>query len=84
MSWSKAIESATTPRIFPVVDGDTGVMSGNIRPFNEYYIVAYLAMLLQPNEVVTYMHAVGNEFCFGPRIVCVKIDFWIKYERTFL
>lgn len=50
VSWSKAIESATTPGIFPVVDGDTGVMSGSIRPFNEYYIVAYLAMLLQPNE----------------------------------
>ena len=30
-------------RIFPVVNPNTGEFSGNIAPYNEYYLVAYLA-----------------------------------------
>ena len=30
-------------RIYPVVKPDTGEFSGNIAPYNEYYLVAYLA-----------------------------------------
>ena len=45
VSWSDAIESADSPTIYPVVDEATGEMSGNIRPYNEYYLVAYLAKI---------------------------------------
>lgn len=44
VDWSAAIKSATDPTIFPIVNGTTGDMGGLIRPFNEYYIVAYLAV----------------------------------------
>ena len=30
-------------RIYPVVKPDTGEFSGTIDPYNEYYLVAYLA-----------------------------------------
>ena len=30
-------------RIFPIVNPNTGEFSGNIAPYNEYYLVAYLA-----------------------------------------
>ena len=31
VSWSDAIQSADSPTIYPVVDGATGELSGNIR-----------------------------------------------------
>lgn len=51
-SWSDAIKGAKNPTIFPVVNGDTGAMSGNIEPYNEYYLVSYLAKLMDsdPNS----------------------------------
>lgn len=49
VTWSDAILDAEQPTIFPMVDPGTGAMSGNIRPFNEYYIVAYAAQLMDPN-----------------------------------
>ena len=42
-NWTRAIRSASDPTIYPVVNRDTGEMSGNIRPYNEYFILAYLA-----------------------------------------
>ena len=45
VKWSDAIKAADNPRIFPIVNANTGVFSGNIRPYNEYYLVAYLANL---------------------------------------
>ena len=45
VSWSDAIKSADSPTIYPVADEVTGEMSGNIRPYNEYYLVAYLAKI---------------------------------------
>lgn len=45
VSWSDAIESADSPTIYPVADEVTGEMSGDIRPYNEYYLVAYLAKI---------------------------------------
>ena len=41
--WSDAIQAADNSRIYPVVDPDTGVFSGTIRPYNEYYLNAYIA-----------------------------------------
>ena len=41
--WSDAIQAADNSRIYPVVDPDTGVFSGAIRPYNEYYLVALIA-----------------------------------------
>jgi len=49
VKWSAAIKSADLPTIFPVIDPDTGVGGGNIRPYNEYYIVAYIAQLMKPD-----------------------------------
>ena len=43
VSWSDAIKAADSSRIYPIVNKDTGEFSGNIRPYNEYYLVAYLA-----------------------------------------
>ena len=45
VEWSDAIKAADNPRIFPIVNANTGEFSGNIRPYNEYYLVAYLANL---------------------------------------
>ena len=45
VKWSDAIKAADNPTIYPVVNSETGVFSGNIRPYNEYYLVAYLANL---------------------------------------
>jgi len=39
-----AIEGADGPTIYSIVNGSTGEMEGMIRPFNEYGIVAYMAM----------------------------------------
>merc|ERR550517_1426227 len=46
--WSDAIKSENNPRIYSVVNPETGAMGGNIRPFNEYFLVAYLANLTSP------------------------------------
>lgn len=48
VSWSDAIKSADLSTIYPVVDPVTGKGGGNIHPFNEYYIVAYIAQLMDP------------------------------------
>ena len=45
IDWSAAIKSATKPRIFSVVDSDTGTMGGNIKPYKEYYLNAYIAYI---------------------------------------
>lgn len=45
VSWSDAIKAADKPTIFPTVNSNTGEFKGNIRPYNEYYLVAYLANL---------------------------------------
>ena len=50
ISWSAAIKAADDPTIFPLVNGSDGTLSGSIRPFNEYYLVAYLAQLLEPES----------------------------------
>ena len=41
--WSDALEASDSGRIYPVVDPETGVFSGVISPYNEYYLVAYMA-----------------------------------------
>lgn len=46
--WSAAIEAADQPTIYPVVNATTGAFSGSIRPYNEYFLVAYLAKLADP------------------------------------
>jgi len=48
VQWSDAIESADWPRIFSVVDKVSGDMAGYIAPYNEYYLVAYLANMTSP------------------------------------
>lgn len=55
--WAAAI-AQTGPTIYPVVNESTGEMSGSIRPFNEYYLVAYLAYLMDPTNprVVSYFN----------------------------
>ena len=45
VNWSDAIKAADKPTIFPIVNSNTGEFKGNIRPYNEYYLVAYLANL---------------------------------------
>ena len=45
VDWSAAIKSSNEPQIFAQVDASTGELSGDIRPFNEYYLVAYLALI---------------------------------------
>jgi len=46
VQWSDAIEAADSPRIFPVVNKDSGAMEGYIAPYNEYYMV----ILSQPDH----------------------------------
>merc|ERR1712137_427357 len=43
VKWSDSIDAAETPTIRPVADPDTGDMTGVINPYNEYYILAYIA-----------------------------------------
>ena len=45
VKWSDAIKAADNPRIFPIVNSETGEFKGTIYPYNEYYLVAYLANL---------------------------------------
>ena len=45
VQWSDAIKAPDKPRIFPIVNPNTGEFSGSIYPYNEYYLVAYLANL---------------------------------------
>ena len=68
IDWSKAIKASNKPRIYPVVDPETGEMSGNIRPYNEYFLVAYLANMTSNNSdskaakyFNTYMEINGGE-----------------------
>jgi hypothetical protein len=64
VQWSDAIEAADSPRIFPVVDKDSGAMGGYIGPYNEYYMVAYLAnMTSRPGSKAAQHFAtfMGNE-----------------------
>jgi len=46
--WSDAIKNETNPRIYSKVNRNTGALKGNVWPFNEYYLVAYLANLTSP------------------------------------
>jgi len=46
--WSDAIEAGNLPGIVATVDYNTGAFAGDIRPFNEYYLVAYIANLTSP------------------------------------
>jgi len=46
--WSNAIEAGNLPGIVATVDYNTGAFGGDIRPFNEYYLVAYIANLTSP------------------------------------
>ena len=43
VKWSDAIKAADNPRIYPKVNPNTGEFKGSIAPYNEYYLVAYLA-----------------------------------------
>jgi len=64
VQWSDAIEAADSPRIFPVVDKDSGDMGGYIAPYNEYYMVAYLANMTSPPGSKAAQHFatfMGNE-----------------------
>jgi len=45
-NWTAAIRSSTEPAIFSIYNSSTGQMSGGVRPFNEYFLVAYTAQLL--------------------------------------
>jgi hypothetical protein len=56
VDWSAAIESPDSARIFPVVNSSTGELSGTINPYNEYYLVAYTALLANATDAkaVTY------------------------------
>lgn len=49
VKWSDALEAADSPVVFPIANGTTAQMHGVIKPYNEYYIVAYLAKLMDPN-----------------------------------
>jgi len=64
VQWSDAIEAADSPRIFPVVNKDSGEMEGYIAPYNEYYMVAYLANMTSPPGSKAAQHFatfMGNE-----------------------
>mmetsp|Transcript_12012 Transcript_12012/g.18967 ORF Transcript_12012/g.18967 Transcript_12012/m.18967 type:complete len:504 (+) Transcript_12012:122-1633(+) len=53
-SWEDAIKSATEPTIWPVVNSTTGEFSGLIKPFNEYFIVAYIGKLYDSRKASSY------------------------------
>eukprot|EP00040_Diaphanoeca_grandis_P043704 m.10021 g.10021 ORF g.10021 m.10021 type:complete len:430 (-) comp8069_c0_seq1:68-1357(-) len=66
VTWQDAIEAANSPTIFPVVNATTGVLSGNIRPYNEYYLVAYLAMLTSPDNTTKAAKYFNTYYRAGP------------------
>jgi len=43
--WSAAIKAGNHSRIYSKVNANTGEMKGNIRPYNEYFLVSYIANL---------------------------------------
>ena len=55
--WGAAIAGANDSTIFPVVDFATGRMTGTIRPYNEYFIVSYLASKYDRSGVATQFFA---------------------------
>lgn len=52
--WQQALKSATDPTIFPVVNATSGQMGGVLKPFNEYYIVAYMAKRQKSEKASQY------------------------------
>ena len=63
VEWDDAIKAADKPTIFPIVNPNTGEFSGNIRPYNEYYLVAYLANLTSSFNSKVFMQ-IENISCF--------------------
>lgn len=47
ISWSDAIRDGLDPRVYTFSDA-AGSMSGSIKPFNEYFTLAYIAQLMDP------------------------------------
>jgi hypothetical protein len=45
VQWSDALEAYNSPIIYPVANETSGEMTGVIRPYNEYYLVSYLAAM---------------------------------------
>eukprot|EP01048_Picozoa_sp_COSAG05_P004644 COSAG05_NODE_258_length_12741_cov_168.778279_8_plen_423_part_00 len=50
VKWTVAIEADGGPTTFPIINGTTGVPIGNIRPYNEYFILAYLAKIMEDQQ----------------------------------
>ena len=50
VKWSDAIKAADSHRIYSRVNPKTGEFSGNVAPYNEYYLVAYLANMTSPHN----------------------------------
>eukprot|EP01048_Picozoa_sp_COSAG05_P011660 COSAG05_NODE_1114_length_5840_cov_2.676886_7_plen_405_part_00 len=48
--WSVAIEAGGGPTTYPTINGSTGVPGGNIRPYNEYFILSYLANIMEEGD----------------------------------
>jgi hypothetical protein len=48
-NWSYALAGAAEPTIYPVINATSGERSGRILPFNEYFIIAYIAQLAAPS-----------------------------------
>jgi hypothetical protein len=62
VKWDDAIKGADKPPIFPKVNPETGEFSGKILPYNEYYLVAYLANLTSSYNSKVFLH-IENMFC---------------------
>eukprot|EP00929_Paragymnodinium_shiwhaense_P013037 TRINITY_DN12089_c0_g1_i13.p1 TRINITY_DN12089_c0_g1~~TRINITY_DN12089_c0_g1_i13.p1 ORF type:complete len:371 (+),score=55.94 TRINITY_DN12089_c0_g1_i13:323-1435(+) len=46
--WSAAVKGSEDPTMATTVDEKTGAMQGHLKPYNEYYIVALMAMIQDP------------------------------------
>ena len=76
VQWSNAIKAANNPTIYSKVDPNTGQFSGDIRPYNEYYLVAYLAMKTS-TDTESKVHKTTATWldsrqwgCFGTELIC--------------
>ena len=76
VQWSNAIKAANNPTIYSKVDPNTGQFFGDIRPYNEYYLVAYLAMKTSPGTQSKVQKPPATWLdskqwgCFGTELIC--------------
>ena len=60
VQWSDAIQAADHPKIYSVVNKDTGEMGGGIWPYNEYYLVNLKTIKNGPTQIFSEIKVIAE------------------------